>query len=183
MNPRLRRLAGHIPTVITFGLLAALAAWGHRTGWKLSPPTEVAEQREDWCEAHNVPQSRCLACNPSLAGGNANDWCKEHGVPESKCTVCHPEILTGAAAADWCREHGVPESQCTTCHPEVAVKGTAPPPEGREVTWKDDALRLTNARNCQIHLAYVQFASPAAFAKADVSLEQVQQRPMRATVE
>ena len=124
-----------------------------------------------------MPQSRCLACNPSLAGGNANDWCKEHGVPESKCTVCHPEILTGAAAADWCREHGVPESQCMTCHPEVAVKGSAPSStSGREVTWKDEALKLTNARNCQIHLAYVQFASPAAFAKADVSVEQVQQR-------
>ena len=172
------------PTALVLLGLGALGVYGHSTGWKIpARSTSAAAPAEDWCEAHNVPQSRCLACNPSLAGGNANDWCKEHGVPESKCTVCHPEILTGAAAADWCREHGVPESQCTTCHPEVAVKGTAPPPEGREVTWKDDALRLTNARNCQIHLAYVQFASPAAFAKADVSLEQVQQRPMRATVE
>lgn len=178
------RALGALPTVLILVGLGVLGVYGHSTGWKIPARGQAsAAPAEDWCEAHNVPQSRCLACNPSLAGGNANDWCKEHGVPESKCTVCHPEILTGAAAADWCREHGVPESQCTTCHPEVAVKGSAPPStSGREVTWKDEALKLTNARNCQIHLAYVQFASPAAFAKADVSVEQVQQRPMRATV-
>ena len=179
------RVLGAIPTVLVLVGLAALGIYGHSTGWKI-PARDLgtAAPAEDWCEAHNVPQSRCIAGNPALAGANANDWCKEHGVPESKCTVCHPEILTGAEAADWCREHGVPESQCTLCHPEVAVKGDAPAGEdGREVTWEDEALRLTNARNCQIHLAYVQFASAAAFEKADVALEQVQQRPMRATVE
>jgi len=178
------RVVAAAPTALVLVGLVGLGAYGHSTGWKIPARSAgTAAPAEDWCEAHNVPQSSCLACNPSLAGGNANDWCKEHGVPESKCTVCHPEILTGEAAADWCGEHGVPESQCTTCHPEIAVKGRAPSSMGREVTWKDEALKLTNARNCQIHLAYVQFASPAAFAKADVSLEQVQQRPMRATVE
>lgn len=179
------RALGALPTTLVLLALGALGLYGHHTGWTIPArgPASAAPA-EDWCEAHNVPQSRCLACNPALAGANPNDWCKEHGVPESKCTVCHPEILTGQAAADWCREHGVPESQCVSCHPELAVRGDAPPPSnGRQVTWKDEALRLVNARNCQIHLAYVQFASPEAFEKADVALEQVHERPMSALVE
>lgn len=182
MNPRLRRLAGHAPTLITFGILAALAAWGHRTGWKLSPGAAAAQvQREDWCEAHNVPDSRCLACHPELGGADAADWCREHGVPESKCTVCHPEILTSGKAQDWCREHGVPESQCTTCHPEVAVVGGPAPPRDVQVV-ADPSAAQPSAANCQTHVIRVQFASPAAVVKAGVTLAQVQTRPMADTV-
>jgi len=178
------RILSAAPTVVVLVCLGALGVYGHSTGWKIPGRTAAAEaSNEDWCEAHNVPQSSCLACNPALAGGDATDWCKEHGVPESKCTVCHPEILTGAEAADWCKEHGVPESQCTTCHPEIATKGTVSDSEAEvEITWKPDALARSNSRNCQIHLAYVQFASAAAFKKTGVVLKQVQERPMRATV-
>ncbi|MGE0193730.1 MAG: efflux RND transporter periplasmic adaptor subunit [Planctomycetota bacterium] len=182
MHAHLRRLAGHLPTIAAFGLLAALAVWGHRTGWKLSPATPVdPAQSEDWCEAHNVPDSRCLACHPELGGGNPADWCKEHGVPESKCTTCHPEILTSGQAQDWCREHGVPESQCTTCHPEVAVVGSAPPSEVQVVASGSEDPPA-QVMNCQTHQIRVQFASPAAVTKAGVTLAQATTRPMADTV-
>jgi len=116
-----RSALSYLPTAVVFLGLGALGAWGHHTGWKVPKFSDLVgrsapEQKEDWCEAHNVPDSRCIACHPELAGADAKDWCKEHGVPESRCTVCHPEILTKGVAGDWCREHGVPESGCTICN-------------------------------------------------------------------
>lgn len=128
-----RLLLGHVPTVLVFAGLIALAWWGHHTGWQIPKFSEVAGaseteggEKEDWCTEHSVPDSQCIACHPELAGGNPADWCKEHAVPESKCSVCHPEILTKGVAGDWCREHGVPESGCTICHEEIAARGEAP---------------------------------------------------------
>ena len=95
----LRRGLSILPTAVVLSGLAALGVWGHHTGWKaprfseLFGSSEVAEQ-EDWCEAHNVPDSKCIACHPELAGESGADWCKEHGVPESRCTICHPCVAT-----------------------------------------------------------------------------------------
>ncbi len=184
---QLKRMAHHAPTVVSLVAIAALAVWGHQTGWKLpkaSASHTTPEAKEDWCEAHGVPDSRCIACHPELAGGNTADWCKEHGVPESKCTVCHPEILTQGKAADWCNEHGVPESQCTLCHPEIAVRGKAPPSENPvKVTAAPDAASAPtpaakNPMTCQTHAIRVQFASLDAVKKAGVSMEPVQERRM-----
>ena len=49
---------------------------------------------EDWCEEHQVPESQCTQCNPSLAAAfkATGDWCEEHGVPESQCRKCHPDL-------------------------------------------------------------------------------------------
>ena len=121
-----------VPSVIVFAILAAVGYWGHHTGWKAPKWREIfgggsaATAKEDWCKAHNVPDSACIACHPELAGENPADWCKEHGVPESACTICHPEILENGKADDWCTEHGVPESACNLCHPEIVVKGDLP---------------------------------------------------------
>lgn len=181
MKPSLRSVINYLPTILAFLVLGGLAVWGHRTGWKLAPRTAAAnDKQEDWCESHNVPDSRCLACHPELGGGNAADWCKEHGVPESKCATCHPEILTTGQAKDWCREHGVPESACTTCHPEIAVRSEAAvTPEVRairEPTPKPDPSM------CQTHAIRVQFASPEAVRKAGVTVRPVEKRPMTDTV-
>src|SRR5512143_3141753 len=130
----LRLLARQGPTVLVLLALVGLGIWGHRTGWTVPSLSALwgkseGPEKEDWCQAHNVPDSKCIACHPELAGADPKDWCKEHGVPESKCTVCHPEILTKGQANDWCKEHGVPESQCTICHPEIAVTGQPPASE------------------------------------------------------
>ena len=49
---------------------------------------------EDWCEEHQVPESMCTRCNPSLIAAftATNDWCDEHGLPESQCRICNPNL-------------------------------------------------------------------------------------------
>jgi membrane fusion protein, heavy metal efflux system len=178
--------SGGVSTLVVLGVLGATAWWGHRTGWKAAKFSDLfgtakAEEKEDWCDEHNVPDSRDIACHPELAGQDPKDWCKEHGMPESQCTTCHPELLTKGKIDDWCKEHGVPESQCTTCHPEIAQKGAAPPSE-TTVTPADDDRPAPDPLLCKTHLVKIQFASAEAVRKAGVSLEAVQERPMAATV-
>lgn len=178
-------VAQKAPALIVLLALGGLGLYGHRTGWKIPRWSTYAHdhgarQHEDWCETHNVPESKCLACHPELAGEDPNDWCKDHGVPESKCTVCHPELLKKGQASDWCSEHGVPESQCTLCHPHLAVKGkVSPPPLGATVT----AEPSDESKACQLHRAKIQFASAKSVHKAGIKLEPVVERPMIATVD
>jgi membrane fusion protein, heavy metal efflux system len=191
MNDRqrsLRELAARFGgTALVLVILGGLGYWGHRTGWRAPKLAEIrgagVQEAEDWCEAHNVPDSKCLACHPELGGEDPQDWCREHGVPESKCTVCHPEILTSGTASDWCREHGVPESQCTLCHPEIAVKGQAPAPIA-DVTAApgENGSAPTNPLTCQTHAIRIQFASAAAVEKAGIRFEAVQERPVADSV-
>lgn len=194
MKFRLSSVARHVPTVLVLGALLAIGILGHRSGWTIPSlkallgqggTSEVA--KEDWCATHNVPDSKCIACHPELAGADPSDWCKEHGVPESQCTVCHPEILTKGVASDWCKEHGVPESQCTLCHPEIAVKRSPPqdpsgitvsPGEGKETA----SGPAKNPATCQTHAVRIQFASKDSLRKAGVEVEAVEERPMAAFV-
>jgi cobalt-zinc-cadmium efflux system membrane fusion protein len=175
-------------TVLVVAALAGVAWWGHRTEWKASRFSELfgaksAAEKEDWCEDHNVPDSKCIACHPELVGADPKNWCKEHGVPEDECTTCHPELLTKGKIDDWCKEHGVPESQCTVCHPELAVKGDAPPSAtGANVAPDPDAKPAANPLTCKTHKVRIQFASKEAVAKAGVRLEGVEERPMAAFV-
>lgn len=195
----LRRGLSILPTAVVLLGLAALGVWGHHTGWKAPRFSELfgsgeAADREDWCEAHNVPDSKCIACHPELAGESGSDWCKEHGVPESRCTICHPEILKTGVAGDWCAEHGVPESGCTICHPEIARSGGAPV-QGSETKVSpgshvgedelahlggatDTASAIRDPKTCQKHALRVQFASTAAMDKAGVVLGEVVERAM-----
>ena len=62
--------------------------------------------------------------------GSHEDWCAEHEVPESKCTRCDPSLAAAfKATGDWCAEHGLPESQCVTCDPSRKMTR---PPEGAQ---------------------------------------------------
>ncbi len=176
------------PTLLVLAAMAVVGYFGHTWGWKAPKLSAIwsrsaAPPKEDWCESHNVPDSRCIACHPELGGADVKDWCKEHGVPESQCTVCHPEILTKGVASDWCREHGLPESGCTLCHPEIAVKGE-PPPRGAAATvsLEPGVKPATNPLTCQSHALRVQFASADALRKVGVQLEAVQERPMAASI-
>lgn len=194
----IRRMAMGVPTLIVLAILCAVGAWGHRTGWKASKFSELiggkgaSAQPEDWCLAHNVPDSRCIACHPELVGESGAEWCKEHGVPESRCSICHPEILTTGVAGDWCREHGLPESGCTLCHPEIARKGELPA-DGSDVIVSDgsgDAAKsvskgisaVRDPATCQTHALKVQFASVASIAKAGIRFGHVVERPMSDSV-
>lgn len=186
LSGSLRFVTRGLPTALVLGLLAAVGYWGHKTGWKAPKWAELVGEKaavtEDWCIAHNVPNSRCIVCHPELAGESAADWCTEHGVPESKCVQCHPEILTSGKAADWCVEHGVPESGCTLCHPEIAVMSELAVNSDRTVTTEAGAEPAKNPTTCQTHLLRVQFASKEAVDKAGIKLALVQERAMPAVI-
>ena len=65
--------------------------------------------------------------------GTHEDWCGEHQVPESMCTRCNPSLIAAfQATGDWCEEHGLPESQCLECNPELKI--VRPPPAGGDNT-------------------------------------------------
>ena len=55
--------------------------------------------------------------------GSHEDWCGEHDVPESQCTRCNPSLVPAfKATGDWCPEHGLPESQCLQCNPDLKIE-------------------------------------------------------------
>ena len=55
--------------------------------------------------------------------GSYEDWCEEHQVPESMCTRCNPSLIPAfQATGDWCAEHGLPESQCRACNPDLRIE-------------------------------------------------------------
>lgn len=55
--------------------------------------------------------------------GSHEDWCGEHQVPESLCTRCNPSLTAAfKATGDWCEEHGLPESQCRICNPALQIE-------------------------------------------------------------
>src|SRR5262245_60265309 len=64
----------------------ATAAQGARAPEGHASPTAEPGSHEDWCEEHQVPESQCTRCNPSLVAAfkATGDWCEEHGVPESQ---------------------------------------------------------------------------------------------------
>jgi len=49
---------------------------------------------EDWCDEHQVPETMCTRCDPSLvpAFKMANDWDEKHGLPKSQCLKCDPTL-------------------------------------------------------------------------------------------
>ncbi len=54
--------------------------------------------------------------------GSHEDWCTEHDVAESQCTLCNPSLSAAfKATGDWCAEHGLPESHCRKCHPDLKL--------------------------------------------------------------
>ena len=54
----------------------------------------VPGSHEDWCDEHQVPESQCSLCNPTLSAAfkATGDWCEEHGLPESHCRKCNPDL-------------------------------------------------------------------------------------------
>jgi cobalt-zinc-cadmium efflux system membrane fusion protein len=158
----LRRLAAAlawlgrvVPTLLVLGALGGLAAWGHRTGWKIPKFSALMgnapAEEKDWCAAHNVPESECVECNPDLLPrGKAPPYCKKHGVPE--CPLDYPEVaqVTGP--------HHLPR------YDVLAALALLDRPE--------------NNSRCKLHERRIQFASAAAAEKAGVDVDVVGEAPM-----
>ena len=81
-------VAGSIPTLLVLALAGAVGWWGHHSGWKLpkfSQLNGMVKEKDDWCAEHNVPESACVECDPSLMPrAERRGWCNVHGIPE--CT-------------------------------------------------------------------------------------------------
>jgi hypothetical protein len=85
--------------------------------------TPADPPRQPAAEARHAP----AAVEP----GSHEDWCGEHEVPESQCTRCNPSLVPAfQASGDWCAEHGLPESQCRICHPDLVIERPAKKAEG-----------------------------------------------------
>jgi len=91
-----------------------------------SSSTETKASAEPKSSAKLATSAGHAAAN--VKPGSHDDWCEEHQVPESKCTRCNPKLIPAfKATKDWCEEHAMPESQCTKCNPDVKI---VRPPEG-----------------------------------------------------
>lgn len=151
------RLAHAVPTVAVLAALCGLAAWGHSTDWTM--PTFLAligssrTAAEDWCKEHNVPESQCIECKPSLVPRSDHGWCKEHGV--ANCPLHHPDI---AQLADM--------ASVTAADFDRAQRALALLP------------RQENNSRCELHTRRIQFESVEVVEKAGIDIAVVQERPV-----
>lgn len=57
-----------------------------------------------------------------IVPGSYEDWCDEHQVQETMCTRCDPSLIPAfKAAGDWDGKHGLPKSQCLKCDPTLKI--------------------------------------------------------------
>jgi hypothetical protein len=109
--------------VIIFATLVSLPACENKND---SPP---AAERPTTPAATPETQGHAPA---GATPGSHEDWCGEHQVPESQCTRCNPSLVAAFKATnDWCEGHGLPESQCFACNPDLKIER---PPRAGEAT-------------------------------------------------
>ena len=152
-----RFVAGSVPTLIVLSIAAGIGWWGHHHGWRLPKFSTLqgeVEVADDWCEAHKVPASICVECNPGLMPrGPEYGWCKVHGVPE--CPLEHPDVAQ------------LPVTPVIT----QADRDRA----ARALAF---AERPRNNPIDKSHLRRIQFASIADAEKAGVAVEPVRTGPV-----
>ena len=81
-------------------------------------PNNLEVAAADFCEEHQIAESMCPYCDPSLI--ESLGFCGGHGVPEAFCYQCNPALIPAfKSVGDWCAGHDRPESQCYICNPEL----------------------------------------------------------------
>ncbi len=149
-------IAGVIPTLLVLAAAGGIGWWGHHNGWKLPKFSELngaVKEKDDWCAEHNVPESICVECDPTLMPADKSyGWCKVHGVPE--CTLDHPNLAQ------------LPNTPVITqADLDRAARALAFTP------------RPTNNPNCRTHLRRIQYVSAAAADKSGIAVEPVWTAP------
>jgi cobalt-zinc-cadmium efflux system membrane fusion protein len=151
-------LLSSIPTAVVLAALAGLGYWGHHTGW-------------------HVPKLSGLAGNGQQ---EKDDWCEAHGVPESQCVECRPGLLPRPKDYGWCKKHGVPN--CLFEHPDLAELKPLPTITQRDLDRADRAIafaaRTENNKKCKLHERRIQFNSVQAVDKLGLEVEPVWTAPM-----
>jgi hypothetical protein len=116
-------------TLIPIILLSALAFLA--IGCDPPKQEDAKEQAPEQAKSAPAPAPDPAAGHapPGVKPGSHEDWCGGHQVPESLCTRCNPSLIAAfQATGDWCAEHGLPESQCLVCNPDLKI--VRPPPAG-----------------------------------------------------
>ena len=146
-----------MPTIAIIAALCGLAAWGHTTDWTIPKFSALFGSgqvaAEDWCKDHNVPESQCIECKPSLVPRLDHGWCKEHGVAD--CPLHHPEVAQSKDIAS-----------VTAADNERARRAL------------ELVSRPENNSRCELHTRRIQFASVEAADKAGIDIAVVQMRPV-----
>jgi len=142
-----------ISNALVLSALGGLTYWGHHTGW-------------------TVPTFAALTGSPAR---EKDDWCSAHDVPESECVECNPDLLPKGKDFGWCRKHGIPD--CPFEHPEVAQLKQLPKISPADLERAQRALaflsRPENNNKCKLHHRRIQFASLAAVEKAGIDVAPV----------
>jgi hypothetical protein len=105
-----------ITIIITATVLTSIAL----SGCENKNHTQKISQQAEAKPAEKLNQTHTqLGVQP----GSHEDWCGEHQLPESMCTRCNPSLIPAfKATGDWCEEHGLPESQCHNCNPKLKIE-------------------------------------------------------------
>ena len=116
----LRGLCGLAALVLVFAGLGCGGRSEDTTNDGGSAKTEAPAQRTEGTQHADT----------GVVPGSYEDWCGEHQVAESMCTRCDPTLVAAfKATGDWCSEHGLPESQCLQCNPGLEIKRPPKPEE------------------------------------------------------
>jgi cobalt-zinc-cadmium efflux system membrane fusion protein len=153
------RLFDRAVTLVAVAGLVGLMYWGHENGWQLGNlnpwAKEEAQEKDDWCEAHRVPESICIEC--------------------------HPEKAPISASFGWCQEHGV--TNCLWEHPELAQVSPPPmiTPADRERARAALAFadRAKNSDQCKLHEKRIQLASAEVAKKCGIETALVENGPIK----
>jgi cobalt-zinc-cadmium efflux system membrane fusion protein len=157
----LRWLGRKLSSLVVFGVLGGLMLWGHHTGW-------------------TIPKFSALIGHGDQEDAN---WCGEHNVPESECVECNPTLLPKPKPFGWCSLHGVHE--CPLCHPEVAQTKGQPQTTALKLAWTKRPSSATGPENnskCALHERRIQFVSQESVERAGIEVETVGTAPVMETV-
>ena len=147
------------PTLVLIGF-AAVFYYGHHNDWR-------------------IPKFAALA---GPVETSVDDWCEEHAVPESICVACDPTLKPKGPDYGWCAEHGV--HNCTLDHPDVSQLKEPPSQEElvadlqRAARALEIATRKENNSSCDIYKTQIQFASIETVQQAGVDVELVEREPI-----
>lgn len=143
---------------VAAAFIGGLIVFGQATGWKLPKFSTILGQadapKDDWCEAHSVPDSLCIECRAE----------------------CSPR----GAERGWCKIHGVHE--CPLCHPDVAQLPSAAPVTDDDRQRAESALafapRVENNSKCKLQQRRIQVASPDVVERLGIRLGAAIQGPV-----
>ncbi len=108
-------------TLKTLALALALGVLGTACG--KGTPSDATAKKESVPAPVAPAGAPATHAAAGVKPGSHEDWCLEHNVPESQCSRCNPTLVAAfKATGDWCEEHGVPESQCRLCNPGLKIE-------------------------------------------------------------